>query len=552
MFAELVEFGKRIRTGHDALKAEKCSYDIVIDVNGNFIPPLIPCDIEVVSENIIAKKGKARLLVDKAEETLGFGTDAKKHVLYIEKLNLYQDIEILKPVFLFYENEGGCVKALEEFRSLDERKQKGNLTFRIKDDDKRLVEKDEVRTAIIEKFNNEQAKAALGQTIKCSVCGRSDYPILDEPHGSVKMPKGQTAGSMLVSYNEKAFESYGLIGNLNSGICTNCARNYIEALKYLLGNGNKTDNDKFKYTNRQNISDDTVLLYWTKANNEEIDMLYDVIEPTTERIQNIFASIVTGDTLGLRADVDNYFYSCTMSSAASRIAVRDWISISIPQYKQNIKAWFEDIATINQSGNVYYPGINQLISGCFKIKKKTDKKQSDKKAKARIGAILWRSVLTNSHLPSMLLNNVLAQIEHAIFTEEHSTLLRLIINRNIKTTYKMKESLDTENMSIAYLCGRLFALICKQQFVAQGAVNSSIKDRFFSSASNSPARVLGLLLSKYVPIYEKKTKGAYSTDIAEIAAQIQHFPNQFSALERGEFALGYYYQNKKTTNKNSK
>ena len=106
----------------------------------------------------------------------------------------------------------------------------------------------------------------------------------------------------------------------------------------------------------------------------------------------------------------------------------------------------------------------------------------------------------------------------------------------------MKETLDNDNMSKAYLCGRLFALICKQQFKAQGKVNSSIKDRFFASASNSPARVMSLLLTKDVPIYEKKTKGAFSKDIAEIAARIEHFPNQFSTIERGEFALGYYYQ----------
>lgn len=42
----------------------------------------------------------------------------------------------------------------------------------------------------------------------------------------------------------------------------------------------------------------------------------------------------------------------------------------------------------------------------------------------------------------------------------------------------MKNKLDQENGSKAYLCGRLFALICKLQFKAQGAVNNSIKDRF--------------------------------------------------------------------------
>lgn len=113
----------------------------------------------------------------------------------------------------------------------------------------------------------------------------------------------------------------------------------------------------------------------------------------------------------------------------------------------------------------------------------------------------------------------------------------------------MKNELDEQNASKAYLCGRLFALICKLQFKAQGEVNSSIKDRFFASASNTPARIMGILLTKYVPVYEKKIKGAYSKSITEIAARIGHFPNKFSIMERGEFALGYYYQYNANSNK---
>ena len=38
MFAELVELGKRVRKVHeDALKEEKCSWDIVIDKEGTFL-----------------------------------------------------------------------------------------------------------------------------------------------------------------------------------------------------------------------------------------------------------------------------------------------------------------------------------------------------------------------------------------------------------------------------------------------------------------------------------------------------------------------------------
>lgn len=55
MFAELVEFGKRVYDGHDAFGKEKCSWDIVIDSEGNF-KQLIPCDIMIEAEKLSANK----------------------------------------------------------------------------------------------------------------------------------------------------------------------------------------------------------------------------------------------------------------------------------------------------------------------------------------------------------------------------------------------------------------------------------------------------------------------------------------------------------------
>lgn len=115
----------------------------------------------------------------------------------------------------------------------------------------------------------------------------------------------------------------------------------------------------------------------------------------------------------------------------------------------------------------------------------------------------------------------------------------------------MNKKLDEQNESKAYLCGRLFALICKLQFIAQGEVNSSIKDRFFASASNNPSRAMGILLTKYVPVYQKKAKGAYTKPITEITAKIGHFPEKLTLTERGEFALGYYYQYSTKQNENN-
>lgn len=560
MFAELVELGKRVRKGDDALSAEKCNWDIVIDRDGNFLD-LLPCDVTIEAEKLPAKKGRARLLLDKPEETLlGYNEkkidninqedkeekeneteDIKKYKRYLNKLLDYKALAELSPVIAFYNKPEEIKKTIAAFKSNPESKQKGNMTFMV--NHCRIVSLDCVKDAIKQKYE-DGLNSVTHKDQLCSVCGTSNYPILDESHGSVKMPKGQTSGSMLVSYNNNAFESYNLKGNLNSCICTNCARNYVEALKFLLGNGHEILNDKgetiFKYSNRQKISDDTVALFWTKEQDENIDPFSDISQPTEERVRKLFSSIVEGDVQRTNVELENYFYCCTISSAAARIAVRDWMSISVTQYQRNLKQWFDDIATIKDE-KVYYPGINSILNSC--IKKKAKPTQADYKSKARIGTMLWHAALTNAPLPIMILQSVLNQIEHGYFSEEKSTVIRLVLNRNKKNKYKMKEELDEQNASKAYLCGRLFALVCKLQFKAQGSVNSSIKDRFFASASNTPARVIGLLLTKYVPIYEKKTKGAYSKAITEISAKIGHFPEKFTAIERGEFALGYYYQN---------
>ena len=556
MFAELVELGKRVRKGHDALKEEKCSWDIVIDKEGNFLN-LIPCDITIEAENLTAKKGKARLLLDKPEETLGFDED--KHEKYIAKLAEYKDIQELSPIFYFYDKSDEVEKVRKVFLELPQAKQKGNMTFML--DSERVLSNENVRKAIKKKYE-ESLNIKKQGTHLCAVCGTNNYPILDEPHGSVKLPKGQTSGSMLVSYNTNAFESYNLKGNLNSGICTNCARNYIEALQYLVGNGHeittKNGEKKFIFSNRQKISDDTLVVFWTKEPDDNINPLSDICHPTEERVRELFSSIANGDHERVNTDVENYFYCFTMSSAAARIAVRDWMAISVSQYQQNLKQWFDDIATI-KDGEIYYPGINSILNNCIKPKSKPT--QSDVKARARIGAILWHAALTNTHLPLLILQSALTQIEHEkttiyceTFSPEKSTVIRLVLNRNIKKTYYMKKELDEQNESKAYLCGRLFALICQLQYKAHDGkdVNSSIRDRFFASASSNPSRAMSILLTKYVPVYQKKTKGAYAKVITEIATRIEHFPEKLTLTERGEFALGYYYQyaTKKNVNSN--
>ena len=550
MIQELVNFGKRITKGKImALKDEPFAIDLVINENGEFLQFIVGDKRTIEAEVITAKKGKARFLLDKCDEVLGYSERAdKKHKLFLDKLEIYKGIPELEPVFKFYDanNEKGLNMAIAAFEKLDRKIKSENLTFMV--GTKRLLETDEIRNAIIQKFEEKEKLDSNGKI--CSICGTSNSPVLDEPHGLVKMPKGQTAGCALVSYNENAFESYGLKGNLNSSICRECARNYIEGLRFLLSDGynvvgNENQKAHYHYNHRIKISDNTVALFWTREEAEALDpfSIYDT--PDASEITSLFESVLSGKST-VSAVVDtNMFYSCTLSSAAARIAVRDWTAMSLYEYKKNLAEWFYDIEMIDSNGGLTYSPLRRLINATQRDNKTGEKPKSDLNSKTRIGTILWNAAIKGHSykIPLEVMQYVLNRIwKKDEFTKERATIIKLVINRN--TEKNMRSTLDETNTSLAYLCGRLFAVIEAMQWKAMGNVNCGVKDRFFAAAASQP-NILGTLLVKNVPIYQHKIGGYLAKELNEVASKISEigsFPQRFSTIEQGEFALGYYFQ----------
>ncbi len=560
MIQELVEFGKRVTKGKSmALKEEPFGVDIMINKEGE-CQAVIPIERRTIETEVItAKKGKARFLLDKVEEVLGVGEGSeKKHKLFMDKLELYRGVPSLEPVFKFYDdnNENGCKKAVSLFDKLDKKAKGENLTFMV--DTTRLLETDEIRNAIIEKFTENERMASNGRI--CSICGTANSPVLDEPHGLVKMPKGQTAGCALISYNENAFESYGLKGNLNSSICRECARYYIEGLRFLLSDGYDVEEDNnrktyYHYNHRIKISDNTVALFWTRDETEVLDPFSVFDTPDSTEIKNLFDSVWNGmQQIGSVIDT-NMFYTCTLSSAAARIAVRDWTAISLDEYKRNLAEWFQDIEMTDNNGGLSYIPLHWLINATQRDKKPGEKPKADLNSKTRIGTILWNAAIKGHSykIPLEILQYVLNRIwKKDGFSQERAALIKLVINRN--TNKNMKSTLEESNTSVAYLCGRLFAVIESMQWKAIGNVNNGVKERYFAAAASQPT-ILGMLLTKNVPIYQHKIGGYLAKELNEIAGRISEigsFPQRFSTIEQGEFALGYYFQrnHKKETTDN--
>lgn len=105
--------------------------------------------------------------------------------------------------------------------------------------------------------------------------------------------------------------------------------------------------------------------------------------------------------------------------------------------------------------------------------------------------------------------------------------------------------LDTEQSDIAYRCGRLFALLEKAQVDSLGDLNTTIKDRYFSSASATPALVFPRLFrlnGHHLAKLELENKIFYERQIAAAMAEPFGFPRQLTLEQQGRFIIGYFQQ----------
>lgn len=573
MIRELSDLGKKIRQKngedklvHNAFKEEPVSIELVIKQDGSFHSFNSFEKKMTTAEAITAKKGKARLLLDKAEEVLGYGgaTSAKKHQWFIEKLEQYKDLKELDVVMKFYgtNRTDGLDKALDEFENSipNEKERKGNIAFRIHGKDKRIHEEPAVRQKLIENYENDQKVLLLASSKLCSLCGKSDYPVADIPHGMIKrVPGGQSSGCALVSYNEDAFESYELKGNDNSSICINCARTYVEGLNWILSNGNQVkiidkkgkEREVFRYTNRKNFGSDTAMIFWTRENRhvDEIDQLE---TPDPQSVAKLIDSVVSGsDKINRHIETDA-FYSCALSGTAARIAVRDWIQTSLLDFRKAIARWFQDIAIEDfnwdlKKSQTCYCRLWDLANSCQSEKENKDVTLS------RIATHLWNAALKNMAPPLWILTAVLkrARLEERGVTRERAALIKLILNRQNKGGgFMVGEKLAQDNKPMAYVCGQVFAVLESIQRAALGKTNAGIRERYFTFAMTTPSPAFGRLFglsSKHFTKLKGENPGLAVVLDKELQAlckdiKIEKFPSIFSLEQQGQFAIGYYHQ----------
>lgn len=117
-------------------------------------------------------------------------------------------------------------------------------------------------------------------------------------------------------------------------------------------------------------------------------------------------------------------------------------------------------------------------------------------------------------------------------------------------------ALDKENTNIGYRLGRLFAVLERIQESANPGLNATIRDKYYASASSTPAAVFGTLmrlknhhLAKLVNIGQKVN---FERTLGEIVDAVPKFPAHLSMDDQGQFAIGYYHQRQNFFTKHDK
>ena len=606
MIKELSELGKTLRGQknenewvHDALKEEIISLVLTIKPDGSFISLQGIEKKKTMAEAVQRTSGKeARLLIDNCGYVLGvydcesnafkkkakekgeqkahdiFNKDvSEKLALFLKRLGETSELEELKPVFKFYKDnkqKGIDIVNQEYFlKNISKKDRGGNIALLVSGKDKYVHEYDSVYRRIIDDYERKQQEITSSVRKKCAICAGEQFPVGDFTHFPIKGVPGDkepAGGRKLISYNgdNNPFESYGMVGNENSMICTNCAKTYVEGLNWLLSSGTKIKNKKNKddivYTNRwprkrsASFGVDTAMVFWTRK-NEKVDEIDYLEAPNPDDVSRLIESVASGTKKYIEAD---QFYSCTLSGSAARVAVRDWIETSLFDFRKSIALWFRDIAIDEYDADLkktqkHYARLYDLAR-CCQRNNSDGSYDKDDASLARVAAYLWSVALKNTSPPLWMLTKVLQRSRLDGVTADRAALIKLILNRHKKGGDSViTESIEQGNRPVAYVCGQIFAKLEGIQYAALGNVNAGIREKYFTYAMTSPASAFGRLFnlnSKHFTKLRSGKPGLAITLDKELQTlckdiDINSFPSTFLLEEQGQFAIGYYHQRQK-------
>ena len=164
-----------------------------------------------------------------------------------------------------------------------------------------------------------------------------------------------------------------------------------------------------------------------------------------------------------------------------------------------------------------------------------------------------RSIWNGERYPAALLNGVMLRIraDSDVNWRRAAIIKAYYLKNEDKDCPKevLLVGLNESSTNIAYSLGRLFSVYEAVQQAASPEIKTTIKDKYFNSASATPAvifPILGNLCQKHLRKLDKGLQTYYNQQIGQIKDILgENYPTRLNLPQQGSFDLGYYHQTQK-------
>lgn len=382
------------------------------------------------------------------------------------------------------------------------------------------------------------AQADADVRAPCLVTGKADQPVA-LIHNKIKGIYGApTMGESLVGFNAPAFESYGCVQakGLNAPVSCYAAFAYTTALNRLLAG-----------KHRMRLGDMTVV-YWARSAEEGYPDLFDMACGPQSGDEKKIGAILSRVKRGLPPELPGLesampFYILGLSPNAGRASVRMFLQSEFGSVIEHIMLNYARLEIVHAP---YEPDI---LTNAMLLRETANPNATTPEPPAPLAGAMLRAVWTDGDYPEELLSMLLLRIwaEQEVTYAKAAMIKAYLLKNKKRSEEEITMALNENCTDRAYVLGRLFAVLEKtQQDANPGGINTTIKDRYFASASATPRAVFPTLLRLARSHIAKAGYGkADEIAISQIMFLLpaQPLPARLTLEEEGMFYLGYYHQN---------
>lgn len=534
---------------------------IVLDTNGQFVQiddMRTPDGKKKRARSYLVPQGvkkasgvAANLLWDTAEYVLGIDTKGKpervvtQHAAFVARLDeLPAEDEGVQAVRAFLANIP--LAQLEQLSCWNEiQTTNPNLTFQLAGDSELVCQRPAVIAALQSSAASESAEDSGTPRGICLITGQEAE--IARLHQAIKGVWGaQSVGANIVSFNLRAFESYGKEQKQgeNAPVGKHAAFAYTTALNHLLGKDSTQriqvgDASTVFWASAETFLEDSFASYFGEPPKDNPDR-------NTRAVKALYESVQQGSRNV--SDETTQFFVLGLAPNAARISIRFWQTGTVREFSQRVVEHFDDIAIDHAPYEPPYLSLFRLLAS-------TALQGKAENIPPNLGGDTMRTILSGLPYPETLLQSALRRIRaEQEVNYPRAALIKACINRKTRRSNPaLKEelhvSLDPGNTNIGYRLGRLFAALEKVQEEASPGLNATIRDRFYGAASSTPVTVFSNLLKLSKHHLAKIENRGRAVNLEKLLGEIidaidgkTGFPNQLSIDDQGRFAIGYYHQ----------